>query len=84
MDAASADYSKIALGARIIVENVPDFAVLGTVIKKDNVETQSKSKSRYKLTVRLDLDGTDLQVETEKVLLLPFQIKIHGEYLCCN
>lgn len=78
-DTVSTDYSKLALSARVLVESSSDCALVGTVIKKEAMNLQSSSKSRYRLTVRLDSDGNDVEVENQKVLLLPFQLERQGK-----
>ncbi|XP_028413944.1 uncharacterized protein LOC114536799 [Dendronephthya gigantea] len=71
-NAKPSNHSEISVGARVFVENNPDTASLGTVIMKD--ETPSK----YKLTARLDCNGSDIDVLNRKVYLLPYQLDRHG------
>ena len=78
-DVPSVEYSKLNPSTRVIVEQGPDYSVLGMVVKMDAVKSQNNSKSRYRLTVRLDTNGKDMLVETESVWPLPYQIKTHGK-----
>ena len=71
-DVKSVKYSEISVGTRVFVDSSPDAATLGTVIIKD------ENPSEYKLTVRLDSDGSDIAVVNEKVYLLPYQLDKHG------
>lgn len=78
-DVSYVEYSKLNPSTRVIVEQGPDYSVLGIVVKMDAVKSQSNPKRRYRLTVRLDANGKDMLVETERVWTLPYQIKTHGK-----
>ena len=70
-DVSYVEYSKLNPSTRVIVEQGPDYSVLGIVVKMDAVKSQSNPKRRYRLTVRLDANGKDMLVETERVWTLP-------------
>lgn len=66
------DYSDIALGRRVLVEEHANIAVIGIVIL-------NRSESQSKLTVRLDSNSSDIVVQNQSIYQLPYQIDRHGE-----
>ena len=66
------DYSDIALGRRVLVEEHANIAVIGIVIL-------NRSESQSKLTVRLDSNSSDIVVQNQNIYQLPYQINRHGE-----
>ena len=73
-DISSTEYSNISVGNRIFAEEsiIPDVAVLGTVIAKETIILGNDL--RYKLTARLDSNGSDIVLEDKMVWLLPSQL----------
>ena len=71
-------YSKLNLGHRIFVEeSVADIAVIATVIAKETIT--ASNGIRYKLTARLDFNGSDIVLEDKNVWLLPSQLGHPGK-----
>ena len=66
------DYSNIALGRRVLVEEQANIAVIGIVIL-------NRSESQSKLIVRLDSNSSDIVVQNQNIYQLPYQINRHGE-----
>lgn len=73
-DISSTEYSNISVGNRIFAEEsiIPDVAVLGTVIAKETIILGNGL--RFKLTARLDSNGSDIVLEDKMVWLLPSQL----------
>ncbi|XP_028397236.1 MAM and LDL-receptor class A domain-containing protein 1-like [Dendronephthya gigantea] len=70
-DIPPSEYTNISLGSRILIKDHHELtAVAGIVIAKETVG----DNSRYLLTARLDINGTDVVVEEERALLLPYQL----------
>ena len=78
-DIYQSGYSKIKLGDRIFVEeSVADIAVIATVIAKETINTSNGI--RYKLTARLDFNGSDIVLEDKNAWLLPSQLGHPGKF----
>ena len=77
-DIYQSGYSKIKLGDRVFVEeSVADIAVIATVIAKETIN--ASNGIRYKLTARLDFNGSDIVLEDKNVWLLPSQLGHRGK-----
>ena len=77
-DIYQSGYSKIKLGDRVFVEeSVADIAVIATVIAKETIN--ASNGIRYKLTARLDFNGSDIVLEDKNVWLLPSQLGHPGK-----
>lgn len=62
-----------------VEESIRDVAVLGTVIAKETITTSNGL--RYKLTVRLDSNSSDIVLEDQNVWLLPSQLGQSGTWI---
>ncbi len=78
-DMSSTEYSNISVGSRVFVEENVNIAVLGIVIAKETFRTEHELQ--YKLTVRLDFNGSDVVLDNTNVWLLPYQLEQHGKYI---
>lgn len=73
------DYTNISLGTRVLInEHVGFTAVPGIVIAKKTAF--DASWPRFLLTVRFDINSSDIEVEEQDALLLPYQLDRHGKY----
>ena len=75
-DISSTEYSNISVGSRVFVEESRNIAVLGIIIAKETFRTEHELQ--YKLTVRLDFNGSDVVLDNTNVWLLPNQLEQHG------
>lgn len=79
-DIPPSKYTNISVGNRMFVEeSIRDVAVLGTVIAKETITTSNGL--RYKLTVRLDSNSSDIVLEDQNVWLLPSQLGQSGTWI---
>ena len=75
-DISSAEYSNISVGSRVFVKENVNIAVLGIVIAKETFRTEHELQ--YKLTVRLDFNGSDVVLHNTNVW--PYQLEQRGRY----
>ena len=66
------NYSNIAVGRRVLVEERTNIAVIGIVIS-------NRSEPQNKFTVRIDSNSSDIVVENQNIYQLPYQVDKHGE-----
>ncbi len=76
-DISSTEYSNIGVGSRVFVEESGNIAVRGIVLAKEAFRTEHELQ--YKLTVRLDFNGSDVVLHNTNVW--PYQLKPFGKYI---